>query len=77
MSPIVRIKIRKYDPTRENFFSVLIFNPEQEPSLDSLQEKIRIKLSLPDEYSLLMFSNGGIIDDLKCIMMDDKIEVLR
>jgi hypothetical protein len=78
MSGRIRIKIRKYsqDGAKHGFFSVLIFDPQKE-SLASLTQMIRDKLGgLPASHKMLMFADGGVIDDIAVILMDDKIEIL-
>ena len=54
---------------------MLIFDPQNE-TLISLTDKIREKLKVSSNYRLLMFVDGGIIDDIAQIMHDDKIEIL-
>ena len=77
---MTRIKIRAFGQTTRSkaLFSVLIFDKREE-TLASVTKRIREKLNLPQEQEgggMLMFEDGGIIDDLNVIMHDDKIEVL-
>jgi hypothetical protein len=81
MSQVTRIKVRTYQDPTKPLYSVLIFEKEKE-TLQSLTHIIREKLGLnsipgdPNRYKLLMFEDGGVIDDLSVIMKDDKIEIL-
>ena len=73
--------MRPYQDSTKPLYSVLIFEKEKE-TLASLTHIIREKLGLnppngePSRYKLLMFEDGGVIDDLSVIMKDDKIEIL-
>ena len=88
MSQVTRIKIRPYHhskggggstsggPKCHILFSVLIFDKNQE-TLESLTQRIRDKLGLSQDWGgMLMFEDGGVIDDLSVIMHDDKIEIV-
>jgi hypothetical protein len=87
MSQVTRIKIRPYHHSsggggstsggpKCHLFSVLIFDKNQE-TLESLTQRIRDKLGLSQDWGgMLMFEDGGVIDDLSVIMHDDKIEIV-
>ena len=55
---------------------MLIFDKNLE-TLESLTQRIRDKLGLSQDWGgMLMFEDGGVIDDLSVIMHDDKIEIV-